>query len=126
MMDYSNHSFGSVLIMPYNKRPSRPNRPLTARRPARTPSRTNHRDLRPVAAFRQRGWQADLEAEEFSAPETWHAATENGRTRYVVQKAGDGFRHPVTVAEVRERLAKLPARFTRGLEVVQFSAMTRK
>jgi hypothetical protein len=115
-----------MVIMPNNKRAAHTNRPITARRPARTPSRTNNRDLRPVAAFRQRGWQPDVEVEEFNAPETWHAAAENGRTRYVVQKAGEGFRHPVTVDEVRERLAMLPARFTRGLEVVQFSAMTRK
>ena len=114
--------------MPYNQRASRPNRPLTVRRSVRTPSRTSHRDLRPVAAFRQRGWQADVETEVFSAPETWHPAAENAptRTRYRVQPPGGGFRHAVTVEEVRERLAKLPAQFTRGLEVVQFSAMTRK
>jgi hypothetical protein len=32
----------------------------------------------------------------------------------------------VTIDEVRERLALLPARFQRHLDVVQFSAMTRK
>ena len=112
--------------MSYAKRTAHPNRPLTARRPARAPSRSVNRDLRPVAAFRQRGWQADLEVEDFNAPETWHNPTEKPRTRFIVQPAGNGFRHPVTTAEVRERLALLPARFTRELEVVQFSGMTRK
>lgn len=46
--------------------------------------------------------------------------------RFVVQPAGTGFVHPVTMDEVRERLARLPKRFTEHLEVVQFSAMTRK
>lgn len=42
------------------------------------------------------------------------------------EPAGKQFFHPVTVAEVRERLAALPARLTENLEVVQFSAMTAK
>ena len=112
--------------MPYSKRNVPLNRPQAVRRPARTPSRTVSRDSRPVAAFRQRGWQPDLEAEDFNAPETWHPSVENASTRYVVQPAGHGFRHAVTVAEARERLLFLPERFTRHLEVVQFSGMTRK
>ena len=112
--------------MPYNKRTSHPNRPLAARRPTRVPSRTANRDLRPVAAFRQRGWQPDLEAEDFNAPEIWHPPLEKKKARYIVQPAGRGFRHAVTVAEVRERLSLLPRQFTRPLEVVQFSSMTRK
>ena len=125
-MDERNHSLGSYLTMPYNKRSAHSNRPLATRRPARTPSRTVSRDSRPVAAFRQRGWQPDLEAEDFNAPETWHTPTENARTRYIVQGAGRGFLHAVTVADVRQRLSLLPGRFTRDLEVVQFSGMTRK
>ena len=125
-MDDRNHSLGSYLIMPYNKRTAHPNRPITARRPARSPTRTVNRDLRPVAAFRQRGWQPDLEAEDFNAPETWHPPTENAAARYIVQAAGRGFRHAVSVADVRERLSMLPTQFTGDLEVVQFSGMTRK
>ncbi|HTI51020.1 MAG TPA: hypothetical protein VL475_08715 [Planctomycetaceae bacterium] len=84
------------------------------------------RDLRPVAAFRQRGHASGLKLEDFSAPENWHEARESGEVRYVVQPAGEGFIHAVTPAEIRDRLADLPARFTRQLAVVQFSAMTRK
>src|SRR5947209_7896 len=98
--------------MPYKNRPSHSIRPLTARRPARSPSRTANRDLRPVAAFRQRGWQPDLEAEDFNAPEIWHPAIENACTRFIVQPAGRGFRHAVTAAEVRDRLSLLSGRFT--------------
>jgi hypothetical protein len=36
------------------------------------------------------------------------------------------FVHPVTAAEVKERLSALPEQLKRGLEVVQFSTMTRK
>jgi hypothetical protein len=85
-----------------------------------------NRDLRPAAAYRQRGWQPDLEAEDFNAPETWHPAREKSRIRYIQQAAGQGFRHAVTVADVRERLSLLPQKYTRNLKVVQFSGMTRK
>src|SRR5262245_39401840 len=94
--------------------------------PARTAPRSVVRDSRPVAAFRQRGWQAGLKLEDFNAPEIWHEPTQNRRVRYVVQPAGAEFRHAVSVQQVGERLALLPERFTRGLETVQFSAMTRK
>jgi hypothetical protein len=46
--------------------------------------------------------------------------------QYVVQPPGDGYRHAVSADEVRERLARLPKAFTRQLDVVQMSAMTRK
>jgi hypothetical protein len=79
-----------------------------------------------VAAFRQRSTQAGLKLEDFNAPEVWHPLAEHGRVRYVVQPAGEGFLHAVSAAEVRERLSLLPEKFTRQLDVVQFSAMTRK
>jgi hypothetical protein len=47
-------------------------------------------------------------------------------TRYVVQPTGEGYIHPVTVDEVRERIQQLPRQFTSAVEVVQLSAMTRK
>lgn len=63
----------------------------------------------------------------FIPPEDWHEPSEDGRQyKFVVQPAGEGYRHVLTVAEVRQRLAQLPAEFTRDLEVVQFSRMTRK
>ncbi len=43
-----------------------------------------------------------------------------------MQPAGDGYIHPVTIEDVRQRIAELPVRFTQPIEVVQFSAMTRK
>lgn len=103
-------------------------------------SRTNHRqttslarhsqraggDRRPVAAFRQRGYRDGLKVEDFNAPERWHEAPENPRVRYVVEPAGAGYIHAVTVDEVRQRLNELAPRFTRELAVVQFSGMTRK
>ena len=98
----------------------------SAPRPVRTTPRTVARDSRPVAAFRQRGWQAGLKLEDFSAPETWHEPAGGGGVRYVVQAPGAGFHHAVGVREVQDRLALLPERFTRPLGAVQFSAMTRK
>jgi hypothetical protein len=95
-------------------------------RPIRPSSHSVARDLRPVAAFRQRGWQNGFKLEEFSAPEIWHDPRKRVQTRYVTQAPGAGFRHAVTADEVRERLALLPEQFRRRLEVVQFSTMTRK
>jgi hypothetical protein len=63
----------------------------------------------------------------FSPPEDWHEPT--NRTsgyRILVQEPGEGYRHVVTPQQVRDRLAEVPQRFLNGLEVVQFSRMTRK
>lgn len=63
----------------------------------------------------------------FVPPEDWHEPRDvKNNYRVIVQPAGEGFRHVVTVAEVRERLAELPSHFVEGLEVLQFSRMTRK
>jgi len=83
-------------------------------------------DLRPTAAFRQRGAQSGVEHEDFNAPEVWHEPRGGKKTRYIVRPAGSGHVHPVTTDEVRSRLELMPSQFTRGLEVVQFSPMTRK
>ena len=48
------------------------------------------------------------------------------RPKFIVQPAGAGYIHPVTVEDVRARLAELPEHLTAGVEVVQLSAMTRK
>lgn len=61
-------------------------------------------------------------------PERWHEPRERfqGRFAVVVQSAGPGYRHVVTEADVRARLAQLPDWMVRPLQVVQFSQMTRK
>jgi hypothetical protein len=91
----------------------------------RTVTGRNPRTVRPVAAYRQRG-TTGLSPEAFSAPETWHEPREEAGTRYIEHPAGQGFFHPVTVAEVRDRIADLPKAFADAVEVVQFSGMTRK
>ncbi len=63
----------------------------------------------------------------FAPPENWHEPREDGENyRMVVQDPGPGYRHVVTPSEVRERLSRLPSKFLRPLEVVQFSRITRK
>jgi hypothetical protein len=63
----------------------------------------------------------------FVPPEDWHEpADEHEGYRTIVQPAGSGYRHVLTPADVRERLAQLPAAFCRDLQVVQFSRMSRK
>jgi hypothetical protein len=102
------------------------NRPSASRRQNGAPVQHVARDRRPVAAFRHRGWQTGVKLEDFNAPEVWHPANGESRARFVVQPAGAGFRHAVSVDEVRDRLRELGEEFTRNLQVVQFSAMTRK
>lgn len=82
---------------------------------------------RPAAVHRRRGPIHDeIQSEAFGPPEDWHEPTGDGRLRLIVQPPGPRYVHPVTADEVRERIAQLPARFTRRLEVVQLSRMTRK
>ncbi len=81
---------------------------------------------RPSAAFRQRSPQQVSHSEPFNAPEDWHEPTENGSVQVVVQPAGHGYVHVATPQETRDRIAQLPAQFTQGLDVVQFSRMTKK
>ncbi len=65
--------------------------------------------------------------EPFSPPEDWHEPHgEGGDYQVVVQQPGNGYRHVVTPAEIRDRLAELPRDFLADLEVVQLSRMTRK
>jgi len=75
---------------------------------------------------RARGGQVN-ERLPFAPPEDWHEPEEDGRDyRFVIQPPGRGYRHVLTPAEVRDRLAELPAAFVEQLEVVQFSRMTQK
>ncbi len=63
----------------------------------------------------------------FIPPEDWHEPTDAGEGyRIIEQPPGRGYRHVVTPAEVRDRLADLPPQFIAPLEVVQLSRMTRK
>jgi len=84
------------------------------------------RHVRPITAYRQRNSGGNGHREAFNAPEIWHEPTGHDEIRYYVQPAGDGYHHPVTVDEVADRIGELPARFADLVEVVQFSAMTRK
>jgi hypothetical protein len=88
--------------------------------------RRSSRPAHPIAARRQRGAVERNDHEAFNAPEIWHEPTGRTTIRFVVDPAGCGYVHPVTVDEVRDRIAELPEKYTRGIEVVQFSRMTRK
>lgn len=64
----------------------------------------------------------------FLPPEDWHEPVESGDADYkiIVKRPGAGYRHIVTVDEVRQRLSQLPPQMLRPLEVIQLSSMTRK
>src|SRR3954470_9372506 len=110
---------------PMSSRSSIP-RNRTVHHPRALTSNANGRVIsKPTAAYRQRDNRQGLET-PFNAPELWHEPRGAGGLRVNVQPAGDGYFHPVTEAEVRDRLAQLPQQFVRELEVVQFSRMTRK
>ena len=81
---------------------------------------------RPVAAYRQRGRNHNEQASDFTAQEDWHDPTDAAETRFIQQTPGEGFLHVVTIKELKDRVAQLPERFTKQLEVVQLSRMTRK
>ena len=85
------------------------------------------RGFGPRQARRVRG-QGEANARlPFAPPEDWHEPqVRRRRCRIVVQPPGEGFRHVVTPAEVRARLAELPAWLTAPIQVVQLSRMTRK
>lgn len=112
--------------MNFGNRFSHNNHKPAAPRAVANRARRAGRDLRPVAAFRQRGLQSGLKLEDFNAPEDWHEIDPAKSMRCVVHPAGEGFVHAVSADEVRQRLADLSPRFTRDLQVVQFSRMTRK
>ncbi len=62
-------------------------------------------------------------------PETWYEPEEDWSGDYdevIARPAGKGYRHVVTEADVRRRLAQLPAWMLNDLQVVQLSTMTRK
>ncbi len=79
-----------------------------------------------MAAYRQRGAGSQQPKSGYNAPEVWHEPEGTGDIRYLVNPAGPNYRHAVTVEDVRARLLDLPRQFVDPLEVIQFSAMTRK
>lgn len=89
----------------------------------------------PLGKSRRRGGQAHKRSRSmkrnlklpFIPPEDWHEPREDGAGyRIIVQSPGEGFRHILTPEDVRRRLAEFPEWMLEGLEVVQFSRMTRK
>jgi hypothetical protein len=82
--------------------------------------------VRPNVAYRERDPAGSNRSASFCAPEEWHEPRGRQQIEYITHPAGTGFMHPVSVEEVRARIALLPEEFTRGIEVVQFSAMTHK
>lgn len=80
---------------------------------------------KPAVAYRQRANQGGGST-TFNAPELWHEPRGQGQLQVIIQSAGFDYVHPVTDSEIRERLDRLPAQYTRDLEVVQLSRMTRK
>ncbi len=87
---------------------------------------TKHRDAKSTIGRPMRGKRCSRQNEAFNAPEVWHEPTGQETTRYIVEPPRAGFFHPVSAREVAHRLESLPSKFTQGLEVVQFSSMTRK
>lgn len=92
---------------------------------AKSKGRRN-RSARPAAAYRQRGLGGSHGAEPFYAHEDWHEPIGREETKLVVQDPGRDYLHAVTIDEIRQRLDRVPSRFTDELEVVQLSRMTRK
>jgi hypothetical protein len=91
------------------------------------PNRSTRRQgTRPTVAFRQRSHGESPYSEGFGAPEVWHEPTDSHQITFVVEPPGRGFIHPVSAAQVRERVAHLPQGLLKNLQVVQFSRMTRK
>lgn len=92
---------------------------------SRQPQSSRRRTDQPASAHQHRG-NGLASGRPFDAPERWHEPRQDGNLRVVVQKAGDGYLHVVSVDEVKRRVALLPAEYQAGVEVVQLSRMTRK
>src|SRR5262245_47241895 len=87
-------------------------------------AKARRRDV--LANKRVRGVARNLQL-PFVPPEDWHEPRETcDGYRIIVQDPGRGFRHILTPDDVRRRLAAFPDDLLAGLEVVQFSRMTRK
>jgi len=102
---------------------------LQSARRQRTPGR--RQSVRPASAHQHRGDGLAI-GRAFDAPELWHEPVASKPTetqsslKVVVQPAGEGYIHPVSADDVRERVLQLPPQFQEKLQVVQFSRMTQK
>jgi hypothetical protein len=90
-----------------------------------TSVRNHNRQQRPKQARRSSTGQRNARL-PFAPPEDWYDPTDASDYRIVVQEPGEGYRHILTPADVRARLAEVPPQFIEQLEVVQLSRMTRK
>lgn len=107
----------------------RPQKNIQNRVNARSAVALTSKHLRQQLPQGKRARGGDLIRERsFVPPENWHEPSEEpqGRYRFVLQGAGEGYRHAVTPEEVRDRLNQLPSEMLRNLEIIQFSKMTRK
>lgn len=64
--------------------------------------------------------------QSFYAIDEWFEPADREAVEIRAQSAGDGYIHPVTMDEVRQRIEDLDGRWTANLEVVQLTRMTRK
>lgn len=87
--------------------------------------RSKAKPARPSAAYRQRG-NNHAPSVSFSAPEIWYEPVENGQTRLVTLEPGEGYIHPVSADDVRDRIAQLPRQFAQAVDTVQLGSITRK
>ena len=91
-----------------------------------TAARAARRGHGAAGSKRARGGSFDVQL-PFAPPENWHEPSSRRRHyRVIVQPPGEGYRHVVTAAEIREHLSALPQEFLQPLEIIQLSAMTRK
>lgn len=107
---------------------------LSSARRNRVPS-NRRQSARPASAHQHRGDGLSI-GSAFDAPELWHeprsrdeeqaSIRERSSLEVLVQPAGQGYIHPVTPDEVRERVLQLPVQYQANLDVVQLSRMTRK
>src|SRR5688572_28960233 len=107
----------------------RPQKSMQAREQSRVAAALSSKHMRSQIALgkRARG-VATASLRSFVPAENWYEPSDapSGRYRVVTQPAGEGYRHVVTEAEVRDRLADLPNDMLQSLEIVQLSGMTRK
>ncbi len=101
---------------------------LRAARHGRVPSHRN--GISPASAHQHRG-NGLAQGRPFDAPEVWHnpVNTDESNThelKIVKQPSGQGYMHPVSAEDVRERVLQLPKEYREKLDVVQFSQMTKK
>ncbi len=93
-----------------------------------------HNAAVPVRRSRHGAWLAKRAQKEgtkhfpFIPPEKWYEPQDESTDHYriVSQPPGQGYRHVVVAAEIRQRLDVFPAGLLEPLQVVQLSTMTRK